>query len=141
MADATDTANVIVRPPIGWAVAVFAGLALNWLLPLPFIPAAVPAGGLGTMVFALALAAAIPGVWPPITIKGERYIDGGVRSMLNADLATGCDIVIGVSCFALEVVGGIKNPDMATEAASTTPPPTAMGLPRSDGSSSCSTVA
>jgi len=56
MADATDTANVIIRPPIAWAVAVLAGLALNWLLPLPFIPAAVPAGGLGAMVFVLALA-------------------------------------------------------------------------------------
>jgi NTE family protein len=63
---------------------------------------------------AVASSAAIPGVWPPITIKGERYIDGGIRSMLNADLATGCDIVIVVSCFALHVVGGIKNPDMAT---------------------------
>jgi len=34
--------------------------------------------------------------------------------MLNAGLAMGCDIVIVVSCFALEVVGGIKNLDMAT---------------------------
>ena len=56
MADTTDTANVIFRPPFAWAVAVLAGLALNWLLPLPFIPAAVPAGGLGALVFALALA-------------------------------------------------------------------------------------
>ena len=56
MADATDTANVIIRPPIAWAVAVLVGLGLNWLMPLPFIPAAVPAGGLGAMVFALALA-------------------------------------------------------------------------------------
>src|SRR5262249_37795612 len=54
MSDATDRANVIIRPPIAWAVAVLAGLALNWLLP--FIPAAVPAGGLGALVFALALA-------------------------------------------------------------------------------------
>jgi NTE family protein len=67
-----------------------------------------------TLERAIASSAAIPGVWPPITIKGERYIDGGVRSMLNADLAMGCDIVIVVSCFALEVAGGIKNPDMAT---------------------------
>jgi protein-S-isoprenylcysteine O-methyltransferase Ste14 len=35
---------------------VLAGLALNWLMPLPFIPAAVPAGWLGAMVFGLALA-------------------------------------------------------------------------------------
>ena len=56
MADATDMANVIIRPPIAWAVAVLAGFALNWLLPLPFIPAAVPAGGLGALAFVLALA-------------------------------------------------------------------------------------
>src|SRR5262245_9547779 len=55
MADTTDTANVIVRPPIAWAVAVLAGLALNWLLPLPFVPAMVPAGWLGAIVFVLAL--------------------------------------------------------------------------------------
>lgn len=57
IADAmTDTANVRIRPPIAWTVAVLAGLALNWLLPLPFVPAAVPAGWLGATVFALALA-------------------------------------------------------------------------------------
>jgi NTE family protein len=66
-----------------------------------------------TLERAVASSAAIPGVWPPITIKGERYIDGGVRSMLNADLATGCDIVVVVSCFALEGVGAIEHPDMA----------------------------
>jgi len=55
MADTTDTANVMVRPPIAWAVAVVVGLALDWLIPLPFVPAAVPAGGLGALVFALGL--------------------------------------------------------------------------------------
>ena len=56
MADSTDTPNVVVRPPVAWAVAVLAGLSLNWLMPLPFVPAVVPAGWLGAMVFALALA-------------------------------------------------------------------------------------
>jgi protein-S-isoprenylcysteine O-methyltransferase Ste14 len=56
MADIADTSNVIVRPPIAWAIAVLAGLALNWLMPLPFLPAAVSAGSLGAMVFAVALA-------------------------------------------------------------------------------------
>jgi len=37
MGDRTDTANVIVRPPIAWALAVLA--RLNWLMPLPFAPA------------------------------------------------------------------------------------------------------
>jgi NTE family protein len=50
---------------------------------------------------AIAASTAAPCVWPPITINGERYIDGGVRSMLNADLAISCDVVIAVSCFAL----------------------------------------
>jgi protein-S-isoprenylcysteine O-methyltransferase Ste14 len=40
MADTADTVNVIVRPPTAWALAVLAGLALNWLMPLPFLPAA-----------------------------------------------------------------------------------------------------
>jgi len=33
----------------------------------------------------------VPGVWPPVTIGGRRYIDGGVRSGTNADLAAGAD--------------------------------------------------
>ncbi len=56
MADRTDTANVIIRPPIAWLVAVLVGVALNWLLPLAFVPATVPAGWLGAIVFGLALA-------------------------------------------------------------------------------------
>jgi len=39
MADTADTAHVIIRPPLAWGLAVIAGLALNWLLPLPFLPA------------------------------------------------------------------------------------------------------
>jgi NTE family protein len=50
---------------------------------------------------AIAASTAAPGIWPPITINGERYMDGGIRSMLNADLAIGSGIVIAVSCFAL----------------------------------------
>jgi protein-S-isoprenylcysteine O-methyltransferase Ste14 len=56
MADSTDTAHVIVRPPIAWMLAVLAGLALNWLIPLPFVPAAASSVGLGATVFALGLA-------------------------------------------------------------------------------------
>lgn len=56
MGDTTDTAQVIIRPPLAWALAVIAGLALNWLMPLPFVPAAVSARWLGGAVFVLALA-------------------------------------------------------------------------------------
>jgi len=51
-----DTANVIVRPPIAWVLAVLAGLTLSWFMPLPLIRSAVLAGWLGAPVFALALA-------------------------------------------------------------------------------------
>ena len=43
---------------------------------------------------AVAASCAVPMVWPPITINGHRYIDGGVRSVTNADLAAGCDRVV-----------------------------------------------
>jgi protein-S-isoprenylcysteine O-methyltransferase Ste14 len=65
MSDTADIANVIIRPPIAWALAVLAALALQWLMPLPFMPAAVPAGWVGGAVFALALALA---VWAIATI-------------------------------------------------------------------------
>ena len=51
-----DTAQVIVRPPLAWGLAVIVGLALDWLVPLPFLPADLPAGWLGATVFGLALA-------------------------------------------------------------------------------------
>lgn len=52
----TDTAQVMVRPPLAWALAIVAGFALNWLLPLRFLPAAVPAGAIGAIIFLAALA-------------------------------------------------------------------------------------
>jgi hypothetical protein len=55
MSDRADTAQAIIRPPIAWALAVLAGLTLNWLMPLPFVPGMLPAGWLGATVFALAL--------------------------------------------------------------------------------------
>ncbi len=65
MDDTADTAQVIVRPPIAWGLAVIAGLALNWLVPLPFLPADLPTGWLGAMVFGLALALV---AWAIVTI-------------------------------------------------------------------------
>jgi protein-S-isoprenylcysteine O-methyltransferase Ste14 len=55
MSDTADTAQVFIRPPLVWALGVIAGLALNWLVPLPFVPAAIPAPWLGGAVFVLAL--------------------------------------------------------------------------------------
>jgi NTE family protein len=41
------------------------------------------------LVDAVSASCAVPGVWPPVTIGTERFIDGGVRTMVNADLAEG----------------------------------------------------
>ena len=37
------------------------------------------------------------GVWPPVTIDGRRYMDGGVRSTDNADLAAGAERITVIS--------------------------------------------
>jgi NTE family protein len=50
---------------------------------------------------AVAASCAVPLVWPPITINGHRYIDGGVRSAANADLAAGCERVVVLAPLAL----------------------------------------
>jgi len=46
---------------------------------------------------AVASSCAVPGIFPPITIKGRRYYDGGIRSTTNSDLAKGYDIVLVVA--------------------------------------------
>ena len=56
MDDMADTAQVIVRPPLAWGLAVIAGLALDWLVPLPFLAADLPAGWIGAIVFVVSLA-------------------------------------------------------------------------------------
>jgi len=47
-----------------------------------------------TLADAVAASCAVPGVWPPASINGHRYMDGGVRSLTNADLAGGCDRIL-----------------------------------------------
>jgi len=36
---------------------------------------------------AVAASCAVPGIWPPVNIGGRQYMDGGIRSSSNADLA------------------------------------------------------
>jgi NTE family protein len=46
------------------------------------------------LVLAVAASCAVPGVYPPVTIDGRRYIDGGMRSAANADLAAGYERLV-----------------------------------------------
>lgn len=49
------------------------------------------------LIDAAAASCAVPGVWPPVTIAGSRYMDGGVYSNENADLAAGFDVALIVA--------------------------------------------
>jgi NTE family protein len=59
---------------------------------------------------AVASSCAVPMVFPPVTIDGARYMDGGMRTPLNADLAAGHAAVIVVSCMAMALPEGIADP-------------------------------
>ena len=50
-----------------------------------------------SLIDAVGASAAVPGVWPPVTIDGRRYMDGGVRSSDNADLAAGAERIVVIS--------------------------------------------
>jgi NTE family protein len=43
---------------------------------------------------AVAASCAVPGVYPPVTIGDRRYVDGGMRSAANADLAGDCERLV-----------------------------------------------
>ncbi|MDI9884965.1 patatin-like phospholipase family protein [Streptomyces sp. HNM0645] len=63
---------------------------------------------------AVGASCAVPGVWPPVTIDGRRFIDGGVRSSTNADLAAGYATVVIVAPIS---VGGGPVPSARAQAA------------------------
>jgi NTE family protein len=50
-----------------------------------------------SLVDAVAASCAVPGVWPPVSIGGRRYVDGGTRSSANADLAAGASRVLVIA--------------------------------------------
>ena len=54
------------------------------------------ASGVG-VVRAVASSCSVPGVYPPVTLNGRRYIDGGMRSSTNADMAAGHELVVVVA--------------------------------------------
>lgn len=65
------------------------------------------------LVDAVAASCAIPGIWPPATVTGHRYVDGGIASGTNAQLAAGHDRVLIV---APSAIGGGPVPSARTEA-------------------------
>jgi NTE family protein len=52
------------------------------------------------LVDAVAASCAVPLVWPPVTVGSRRFVDGGMRSTANADLAAGFDTIVIVAPLA-----------------------------------------
>jgi NTE family protein len=50
-----------------------------------------------SLIDAVGASCAVPGIWPPVTIDGKRYMDGGMRSAANADLAIGYEQVVVIA--------------------------------------------
>jgi NTE family protein len=61
------------------------------------------------LIDAVSASCAVPGIWPPVTINGRRYMDGGARSSDNADLALGYARTVIVSPM------GTARPDVTGE--------------------------
>ncbi|MGC0366230.1 NTE family protein [Rhodococcus sp. 27YEA15] len=49
------------------------------------------------LIDAVGASCAVPGVWPTVTIDGSRYMDGGMGSGSNLQLAHDCDAVVVLS--------------------------------------------
>ena len=50
---------------------------------------------------AVAASCAVPGVFPAVEVGGRRYVDGGLRSIANADLAAGHRRVLVLSPYPI----------------------------------------
>ncbi len=46
------------------------------------------------LVDAVAASCAVPGAWPPVTIAGRHYMDGGVASSVNLAVAADCPTAV-----------------------------------------------
>lgn len=60
---ASDRAEVVIRPPILWVVLAAAALGLDYLIPLPFMPAGLASGWIGFAVWLAGFAVAAVAIW------------------------------------------------------------------------------
>jgi NTE family protein len=77
------------------------------------------------LLSAVAASCAVPGVYPPVTIEGKRYMDGGMRTVTNADLVADYDEILVIA--PIPDVLSLPNarvitPDADSRAAMTTNP-------------------
>jgi len=61
------------------------------------------AAGDADLVDAVGASCAVPGIWPPVTIGERRFMDGGMRTIANADLAHGYERVVIIAPMAVGI--------------------------------------
>jgi protein-S-isoprenylcysteine O-methyltransferase Ste14 len=66
MDEIPDYSNVVIRPPLAWALAISAGFVIDAFLHLPFVPPTLLVTSLGGAIFALGFFLAI---WAVVTIR------------------------------------------------------------------------
>lgn len=59
---------------------------------------------------AVAASSAVPGFFPPVSVLGKTYMDGGMRSSINADLAKGHDTALVMVVVDHELPPGLSDP-------------------------------
>jgi len=69
MSDQTDAPNVVIHPPIALAIALVLAFALNWILPLPFVPPTIPHIQLGVL---FVIGALLIVRWAVVTFRRAR---------------------------------------------------------------------
>lgn len=52
------------------------------------------------LVDAVAASCAVPKIWPPVTIHGQKYIDGGIRSLQHAPTAAATGSILVLSPYS-----------------------------------------
>lgn len=67
------------------------------------------------LIDAVAASCAVPGVWPPVTIGDARYMDGGIRSADNVDLASDCEKVLVLSPVGRQGGSALPNTSLASD--------------------------
>lgn len=56
-----------------------------------------------TLIDAVTASCAVPGVWPPVTIDNDWFIDGGIISHSNADQALPCQLALSLTPLTSEI--------------------------------------
>lgn len=65
----------------------------------------------------VATSCAVPGIFPAVEVAGKTYMDGAMRSSINADMAKGHDTVLVIAVVTFDLPPGLSDPTIGALAA------------------------